>query len=61
MSIYGNDNISKIAKLTPRELPHLAKTAKITVWENNGVYSSLFQSTAIQYWTFLFENEYIST
>ena len=39
MSIYSNDNISKIAKLTPRELPHLAKTAKITVRENNGVYS----------------------
>ena len=31
MSIYSNDNISKIVKLTPRELPHLAKTAKITV------------------------------
>ena len=28
MSIYSNDNISKIAKLTTRELPHLAKTAK---------------------------------
>ena len=39
MSIYSNDNISKIAKLTPRELPHLAKTAKKTVRENNGVYS----------------------
>ena len=39
MSIYSNDNISKIAKLTPRELLHLAKTAKITVRENNGVYS----------------------
>ena len=41
MSIYSNDNISKIAKLTTRELPHLAKTAKITVRENNGVYSIL--------------------
>ena len=40
-SIYSNDNISKIAKLTTRELPHLAKTAKITVRENNGVYSSI--------------------
>ena len=40
MSIYSNDNISKIAKLTTRELPHLAKTAKITVRENNGVYST---------------------
>ena len=39
MSIYSNDNISKIAKLTTRELPHLAKTAKITVRKNNGVYS----------------------
>ena len=39
MSIYSNDNISKVAKLTPRELPDLAKTAKITVRENNGVYS----------------------
>ena len=40
MSIYSSDNISKIAKLTTRKLPHLAKTAKITVRENNGVYSS---------------------
>ena len=40
MSIYSNDNISKIAKLTTRELPHLAKTTKITVRENNGVYST---------------------
>ena len=32
MSIYSNDNISKIAKLTPRELPHLAKTAKIMAY-----------------------------
>ena len=45
MSIYSNDNISKIAKLTTRELPHLAKTAKITVRENNGVYSSQFQGS----------------
>ena len=41
MSIYSNDNISKIAKLTTREVPHLAKTVKITVRENNGVYSML--------------------
>ena len=42
MSIYSNDNISKIAKLTTRELPHLAKNSmsKITVRENNGVYST---------------------
>ena len=32
MSIYSNDNISKIAKLTPLELPHLAKTAKIMAY-----------------------------
>ena len=32
MSIYSNDNISKIAKLTTRELPHLAKTAKIMAY-----------------------------
>ena len=44
MSIYSNDNIRKIAKLTTRELPHLAKTAKITVRENNGVYSNYFAS-----------------
>ena len=37
----SNDNISKITKLTTRELPHLAKTAKITVRENNGVYSTV--------------------
>ena len=43
MSIYSNDNISKIAKLTPRELLHLAKTAKITVRENNGVYSKWYE------------------
>ena len=41
MSIYSNDNISKIAKLTPRELLHLAKTAKITVRENNVRYTVL--------------------
>ena len=32
MSIYSNDNISKIAKLTPRELPHLAKTTEIMAY-----------------------------
>ena len=32
MSIYSNDNISKIAKLTTRELPHLAKTVKIMAY-----------------------------
>ena len=46
MSINSNDNISKIAKLTTRELPHLAKTAKITVRENNGVYSILSSAEA---------------
>ena len=40
MSIYSNDNIIKIAKLTTRELPQKSKNAKITVRENNGLYSS---------------------
>ena len=39
MSIYSNDNIRKIAKLTTRELPQKSKNAKITVRENNGLYS----------------------
>ena len=52
MSIYSNDNISKIAKLTTRELPHLAKTAKITVRENNGVYSTCMYQ-CLYYMTFL--------
>ena len=49
MSIYSNDNdnISKIAKLTTRKLPHLAKTVKITVRENNGVYSNLRPNAGI--------------
>ena len=54
MSIYSNDNISKIAKLTTRELPRLAKTAKITVRENNGVYSIHFQSDITLLYTWLF-------
>ena len=41
MSIYSNDNIRKIAKLTTRELPQKSKNAKITVRENNGLYSKL--------------------
>ena len=41
MSIYSNDNISKIAKLTTRELPQKSKNAKITVRENNGLYSNI--------------------
>ena len=40
MSIYSNDNIRKIAKLTTRELPQKSKNAKITVRENNGLYSN---------------------
>ena len=56
MSIYSNDNISKIAKLTTRELPHLAKTAKITVRENNGVYSIQFHFD----WATLCSYKYIS-
>ena len=39
MFIYSNDNIRKIAKLTTRELPQKSKNAKITVRENNGLYS----------------------
>ena len=39
MSIYSNDNIRKIAKLTTRELPHLVQKREITVRENNGLYS----------------------
>ena len=42
MSIYSNDNIRKIAKLTTRELPQKSKNAKITVRENNGLYSTRF-------------------
>ena len=41
MSIYNNDNIRKIAKLTTRELSQKSKNAKITVRENNGLYSIL--------------------
>ena len=43
MSIYSNDNISKIAKLTPRELPHLVQNR-----ENNGLYSSMTHLQALQ-------------
>ena len=39
MSIYSNDNIRKIVKLTTLELPQKSKNAKITVRENNGLYS----------------------
>ena len=42
MSIYSNDNIRKIAKLTTRELPQKSKNVKITVRENNGLYSNHF-------------------
>ena len=41
-SIYSNDNIRKIAKLTTRELPQKSKNAKITVRENNGLYSKAY-------------------
>ena len=36
MSIYSNENISKIVKLSPREFPHLVQNR-----ENYGVYSML--------------------
>ena len=42
MSIYSNDNISKLAKLTPRELPHLAKTAKIMAYTVVSIFVSSF-------------------
>ena len=45
MSIYSNDNIRKIAKLTTRELPQKSKNAKITVRENNGLYSILLRQS----------------
>ena len=41
MSIYSNDNISKIAKLTIRELPHLAKTTKIMAYIQYKVFDSI--------------------
>ena len=44
MSIYSNDNISKIAKLTTRELPHLVQKRK-----NNGLYSSPHQAVKIAF------------
>ena len=40
MSIYSNDNIRKIAKLTTRELPHLVQKRE-NKRENNGLYSIL--------------------
>ena len=46
MSIYSNDNIRKIAKLTTRELPQKSKNAEITVRENNGLYSNPFDTRA---------------
>ena len=48
MSIYSNDNIRKIAKLITRELPQKSKNAKITVRENNGLYSMLKLTPSIQ-------------
>ena len=42
MSIYSNDNISKIAKLTTRELPHLAKTAKIMAYTVSQVWAKFY-------------------
>ena len=51
MSIYSNDNIRKIAKLTTRELPQNSKNAKITVRENNGLYSSAIVHDKIKYET----------
>ena len=50
MYIYSNDNIRKIAKLTTRELPQKSKMAKITVRENNGLYSTLPKQSIVQHW-----------
>ena len=42
MSIYSNDNIRKIAKLTTREWPQKSKNPEIIVRENNGLYSNVY-------------------
>ena len=47
MSMYSNENIRKIAKLTPHEFPHYSKIVKITVRENNGVYSILLYQISV--------------
>ena len=46
MSIYSNDNIRKIVKLTTRELPHLVQKREnnCTVRENNGFYSIIIKA-----------------
>ena len=49
MSIYSNDKISKIVKLTTRELPHLTKTAKITVREIMAYTVTLFHCSVIMH------------
>ena len=38
MCIYSNDNITKIAKLTAREFPHLVQNREY----NHGVYSTFY-------------------
>ena len=40
MSIYSNENIRKIAKLTPHELPQLVQNR-----ENNSVYTEIMVYT----------------
>ena len=47
--LYSNDNIRKIVKLTTRELPQKSKHAKITVRENNGLYSSTYNKNYALY------------
>ena len=45
MSIYSNDNIRNIAKLTTRELPQKSKNAKImayTVYESWQMYLYIY-------------------
>ena len=41
MSIYSNENISKILKISPCEFLHLVQNPKISVRENIGKYSNL--------------------
>ena len=41
MSIYSNEDIRKITKLSPRKFPHLVQNAKISVRENYCVYSNV--------------------
>ena len=48
MSIYSNDNIRKIAKLTTRELLQKSKNAKIMAYNNNNNIPFLYSAYHIQ-------------